>query len=139
MPLPPDQKTRIFELCPLTLLPTDGTTSTTYVDLDVPGLERAGTDIEQMQVLTATNQRMSAHSWAVYVTWLNKGRTWSTPVAITANLEADAETIETAYTSANLTNFAGLKMKLLLGTKNVSGALRNTALVRAWLVVRYRS
>jgi hypothetical protein len=135
VPLPPDQKTRVIELTAGPMdLQTDATTSFNYVDTEV---EVDGENVESVQILTVTWNRSPFHSWAVFALWQNKGRSWSTPVQLTSDLQADGETIETEVST--LTDLGARKLRFQLGAKNSSGVVRNYGTIRAWALIRYRS
>ena len=103
----------------------------------LPQLVAWGPRVASLQVLAVTHNRMPAHAWAVFATWSNTGRTWSTPTALHSDITADGESVQDVYSTP--ANFAGRRLKLLLGCHNITGSVRNEALVCAWVVVTFKT
>jgi hypothetical protein len=137
MPRPPIQKTVVIPLCTDLFLQTDGSTSNTFTELNIPELDSLGPYIESMYVLAITRNRSTQHLWGVYLSTSISGRTYSTPTIVNTEINANGESVGPAFTTVS--TFGGLYLRALLGSRNNSGAARETALVSAWLVVTLKT
>ena len=138
MPRSIGPKVMVFELFVEVFLQTDGTTSFTYTEADIPDLEDLGPYIESMYVLSVTRTRTTNHAWNVAITGSNTGRTYNTPVTIiSSDVAANGEATHGLYSTP--ATYSWRRLKAMVGCRNSTGAARESAQVSAWLVVILRS
>jgi len=99
-------------------LPSDGTTSWSYVDLDLSQIEAWGPHLKQIAAHTDTRNRSSNHQWKVVLYTSFDGRQWEGPADLFSAVSADGYVTQTAFTD---TTKLGLKLKLALAVANTSG------------------
>lgn len=136
MPIP-NQKTVVVQLLRNVALASDGTTTFSYLDPEIPELEEWGPYIERITILTVTTNRQTNHAWGVFASWSLLGREWSDPENLHTVITADGETVQAGYTTR--VEFAGRRLKLLAGVRNVTGSAQQSALVSAWAVIDFQT
>lgn len=133
----PQTKVVVKKLVAQMSVQTDGSTSESYLQLDLPGTEEWGPYLESIQALTVTKNATPQLWWELIVSWSNDGVSPATPfTALTGSgISSDDQTVETAVTSG----FGGRIMRFAIGCKNQSGTNVETALVWVWLVFTFKS
>lgn len=135
------QKVLVVELFADLFQQTDGTVNYTYTELDVPEVQDLGPRIESLYVMHITRNRTvlvgAGHAWNVFATWSISGRTWSTPVALMADVTANGEALGSVYSTH--TGYGGRVLKFLTGCKNSTAGARENAQTSAWVAITLKS
>ena len=102
-------------------LQTDGTTTATYIDLDLPSVTDLGPYLESVTAHTMTENKTANFTWRMVFYWSMDGRQWNpaTPIDLFSGIAANGSVIQTAYTTT--TNF-GVKLRFAIAVVNASGA-----------------
>ena len=139
MKSPIQQKVVLIPLFYKKQLQTDGTTTFTYIDVDVPQAAEYGPYLESIVAYTTTESKTANFSWKIGFFWSLDGRRWnpaSTPIDLFSAITSNADTIQTAYSTT--TNF-GLKMRFVVATANTSGTAIERAVCGAVLAFIFKS
>lgn len=115
---------------------TNGTTSYSYVELDIPEIEHLGPYLEGVKVHTETMGRTTNHAWTIVVNNSLDGKAWGNEAALFSDLVADGQAVQAKYTTA--TSF-GTRMRLSLAQKNTTGAAVESAMVSAVAFFYFRT
>lgn len=130
------QKVRVQSFVQKMQLQTDGSTTPSYIDIEVPDALEWGPYLESIQVQTATENRTSQFTWRVVFWWSIDGRRWNGPVDLFSAVSANQDVIQTAYSTG--TAF-GLYMRYGIGLANASGTNIERAVCSATLVFTFKS
>lgn len=135
----PSQKVVLLPLFFKKQLQTDGTTTFSYIDVDLPQALEWGPYLESIQAHTTTENRTTNFSWKVGFFWSMDGRRWnptSTPVDLFSALATNTDTVQTAYTTN--TTF-GLKMRYVIAVANTGGTNVERAVCGCVLAFTFKS
>ena len=117
------------------LLTSDGTTTDSYVQLDVPELEDLGPYIKQITLHSDTQRRTTNFGWNVVIWRSFDGRDlWAGPdkIVTAADITANGYVVQPPLT--DVSKF-GLKLRAALSAANTTGTAMEQANVSATLVV----
>ena len=123
----PTQKVVVLPLFYKKQLQTDGTTTFSYIDIELPQAYEWGPYLESITAHCTTENRTTNFSWKISFFWSTDGRRWnptSTPLDLFSAVSSNTDTIQTPYTT---TSTFGLKMRYVISVANTSG----TAIERA--------
>lgn len=119
-------------------LQTDGTTTVTYIDLDLPDIIELGPYLESITAHTSTENKTTNFTWRISFYWSVDGRRWNptTPIDLFSGIAANGDVIQTAYSTT--TNF-GLKMRFCIAVANASGTAVERAVCSCALAFTFKS
>ena len=129
-------KVRVLPFIAKMQLQTDGTTTPSYIDIELPEALEFGPWLESIQVQTSTENRTAQFTWRVVFWWSIDGRRWNGPVDLFSAVSANQDVIQTAYSTS--TSF-GLYMRYGLAVANASGTNIERAVCSATLVFTFKS
>ena len=135
----PQQKVVVLPMFHKKQLQTDGTTTFTYIDVELPQATDWGPYLESIVAYTTTESKTANFSWKVGFFWSMDGRRWnpsSTPVDLFSAITTNADTVQTAYSTT--TNF-GLKMRFVICVANASGSAIERAVCSCALSFVFKS
>ncbi len=129
-------KVRVVGFIQKMQLQTDGTTTPSYIDIQLPEALEWGPYLDSLQVQTSTENRTAQFTWRVVFWWSIDGRRWNGPVDLFSAVSANQDVIQTAYSTT--TNF-GLYMRYGIAVANASGTNIERAVCSATLVFTFKS
>ena len=137
MPAPtPGQKVVVIPLFFKKQLQTDGTTNTSYLDLELERATEWGPYLASITAHTATENRTSNFTWRLIYWWSLDGRRWNGSYDLFSSVSSNADTVQTA--NATTTTF-GLRMRYGIAVVNASGTAIERAVCSAVLAFTFQS
>ena len=136
----PQQKVILLPLFYKKQLQTDGTTTFSYMDVELPQAAEYGPYLDSIVAYTTTENKTNNFSWKISFYWSNDGRRWNPinniPVDLFSAITANADTIQPAYSTS--TTF-GLKMRFVVSVANTGGTAVERAVCGAVLAFIFKS
>lgn len=135
----PQQKVILLPLFYKKQLQTDGTTTFSYLDIELPQAVEYGPYLDSIVAYTTTENKTANFSWKISFYWSIDGRRWNptnTPVDLFSAITANADTIHPAYSTS--TTF-GLRMRFVVSVANTSGTAIERAVCGAVLAFIFKS
>ncbi len=135
----PTQKVVLIPLFYKKQLQTDGTTTFSYIDIDLPQAVDWGPYLESITAHTSTESKTANFSWKIGFFWSFDGRRWnpaSTPIYLFSAITTIVDTVQTPYST--VANF-GLKMRYVIAVANTSGTNIERAVCGCALAFTFKS
>ena len=119
-----------------TRIASDGTTTFTYQDIELPEAEEWGPHLEGITAHTITRGISANYAWKIVLYWSIDGRNWNGPTDLFAAVSAVGDVIQTEFTTATA---LGLKLRFAVGVANVTGTAIETGNITAALAFRFKT
>lgn len=111
-------KVRVLPVFYKKQLQTDGSTSWSYMDVDLPDAEGLGPYVESIIAYTSSESFTTSFQWKLVCYWSLDGRNWSTPTDVFSAITGSSTTIQTAFSTASA---LGPIMRYAIAVSNETG------------------
>lgn len=130
------QKVRMIAVFYKKQFQTDGSTSWTYIDLEIPGVESWGPYLESIIAYTNSENLTNLFQWKLVSYWSMDGRVWSNPSDVFSGITSSGQAVQTAFSTASA---LGPIMRYAVAVSNESGTAIERGVLSLALAFNFKS